>query len=366
MKPVVVLDTNAVHGSKPFTRSDSAVLLMLAKTNRLRLVIPDVVLHELSRQWADSIAESSAKIHKAVNDSNSIMSEVSVPGASVQMPTVDRHHLHKAATAMLVQRGVEIPECPDLAVAALLERDLDRRKPFENSGKGFRDALIWENIRSTCVDLADPATPVILVTDNHSDFCVDSDGELHPDLRGELPDGQRLEVVKRLNLLLQHDEITPLVALLRVQESIDPALLTRLVDDTLAELYATHLDSAVDLYDSDGVYAPPFTIHVDEPSFDEILFDEGTIEFEVFRIDDPDEMTIRVTVEADCTLEGYVSKSDFHLFESGEVAVHEDWNNFVFRASEQHRLRFTLSADFTEDLVEDIVLTVDDVEDVGF
>src|SRR6476661_3420948 len=129
MKPVVVLDTNALHGSKPFTRGDTTVLLMLAKTDRIRLVMPDVVLQELSRQWADSIAEKITTIDKAVNDSNAIMSEVSVPGVSVQFPPVDRHHLHKAATTMLVQRGVEIPPCPDMAVTDLVERDLDRRKP---------------------------------------------------------------------------------------------------------------------------------------------------------------------------------------------------------------------------------------------
>lgn len=37
----------------------------------------------------------------------------------------------------------------------------------------------------------------------------------------------------------------------------------------------------------------------------------------------------------------------------------------MFRASEQRRLRFTLSADFTELTIDDIALTVDDVEEVG-
>lgn len=113
MKPVVVIDTNALHGGKPFTRSDTAVLLMLAKTDRIRLVVPDVVLHELSRQWADSLAENSAKVVTAVNASNGIMSEVSMQRASVQLPTVDRAYIHKAATAMLAHRGVEIPACSD-------------------------------------------------------------------------------------------------------------------------------------------------------------------------------------------------------------------------------------------------------------
>jgi len=282
MKPVVVLDTNALYGGKPFTRGESAVLLALAKTGRIRLVI----LRELSRHWADSIGEHTAKFDTAVKGFNAIMNEVSGTRASVQLPTVDRSSLHRSPTAMLVPRAVEIPACPVVAATDLLERDPDQRKPFDKDGKGFRDALIWEDVRAICAGLADPAVPVLFVTNNSNDFCDDS-GALHPDLRDELPAGQRFEIVKRLNLVLEHEEIEPLAALLRVQESIEPAKLTRLVDDALADLNGADLASTVGLYDSDGVYAPAFDTHLDDPSFEEIMFDEDTIEFEVYRTGEP-------------------------------------------------------------------------------
>lgn len=293
MKPVVILDTNALYGAKPFTRSESAVLLALAKIGRIRLVVPDVVVRELARQWADSIDDHAARIGSAAKSIDGITSEVSGPSSSVQLPVIDRSSLHKSAISTLNQRGAETPACPAVAVADLLERDLDRRKPFGKDGKGFRDALIWENVKVTCAGLA-RATPVLFVTNNSNDFCDDS-GDLHPDLRGELPVGQRFEIVKRLHLLLGHGEIDPLVALLRVQESIEPTQLTMLVDDALADLNGADVASTVGVYDSDGIYTPAFGSLLDEVSFEEIMFDEDTIEFDIFRTGNDDEMTIRVT-----------------------------------------------------------------------
>ncbi|MGH3087394.1 MAG: PIN domain-containing protein [Rubrobacteraceae bacterium] len=365
----MILDTNALFGGKPFTRSESAVLLMLSKTKHIRLVIPDVVLHELSRQWADSIAENNAKIESAFDGSNKIMGEVRIPDFSIELPTVDRSDLHEAATAMLVDRGVEIPAFPEVAVVDLLERDLDRRKPFGKCGKcgkgstGFRDALIWENVRSICDDLADPAGPVIFVTDNHKDFCAGQDGELHADLQDELPSGQRFEVVKRLNLLLEHEEIKPLADRLHVVSgSLTQQRVTRLVDRALTELGGHELET-VGFCAPGDIYDSPIHTKLDDVAFNGVDPDNDTIEFEIFRTGYHDEMTIRVTVDADCDIEGFIDKSTF-LVSGSQFTYYEDWNRHRFRAIEQHRVRFTLSADFTESTVDGVALTVDEVEEV--
>ena len=364
MTPVVVLDANALHGKKPFTRADTMVLLALAKTGLIRLVIPDVMLRELSRQWADSIAEATARIESAVNSIDAVLGELSGAGASVKVPVTDRSSLHAAATAILIAKGVEIPSFPAVSVADLLERDLDRRKPFGKDGKGFRDALLWETVKVVCAGLLDPADLVLFVTANSKDFCDDT-GDLHPDLRAELPAGQAFQVVQRLNLLLEHEMVEPLAKVLGVQNSIEPALLVTLVDDAFADPSGRDLASILGMYDSDGIYAPAIPTPLDDPSFEEILIDEGTIIFDVFLTGDPGEMTLRVAVEADCSIEGFIHKSDYYIVDSGEVRVLEDWNDHMFRASEQRRLRFTLSGDFPEDTVDDITLTVDEVEDVS-
>ena len=59
---------------------------------------------------------------------------------------------------------------PQVSHADLVERDLSSRKPFSPTGKGYRDALIWESVVELCTDLTDADT-LIFVTDNKSDFC---------------------------------------------------------------------------------------------------------------------------------------------------------------------------------------------------
>lgn len=203
MKPTIVVDSTALHGRRPFTRSDSALLLELARTDRVRLLLPDIVLHELSRQWAENVTRASAQLSAVFADLNGLLDDAVMPSLpNVVSPEVDRSTFYRAAAELLTGKGVEIMPCPDLSTAELLDRDISLRKPFSSKGNGFRDALIWENVKSLGIG-ASSSTPVLFVTNNSYDFCDEQDKtRLHADLRGELPGGSEIEVVPHLRALL--------------------------------------------------------------------------------------------------------------------------------------------------------------------
>jgi hypothetical protein len=67
----------------------------------------------------------------------------------------------------------------------LVKRSLVAKKPFVESGRGYRDALVWhsllELLRSTSED-------IVFVSQNSNDWCGDRKDALHPDFVGELRD----------------------------------------------------------------------------------------------------------------------------------------------------------------------------------
>lgn len=374
MKHVAILDTNALFGLKSLTRGDFTRVTALARMGYIRLVVPDVVVQELARQAAKELSDKWSTLRNAVDGFNGVASEAAAIGVAVTpsparldpLQPADRSTVHAALTTFLKDRQVETPTYPDVTVSDLLARDLDSKKPFAASGKGFRDALIWETVRELCDGLGGSDTLVVFVTGNHTDFCIGKGKGLHSHLRDDLRPGQRFEVVENLPALLAHEEVATFVESLRVvNEALTPKKVAKLVDDALSELWGLELASTVGVYDGDGFYEIPIDTSLDDTAFNEIYPDSGTIAFEVFRTGNADEMTIRVTVDADVDIEGFIDKGELLAADDDNYSNIEDWNRHVFRASESHHVRFTLSADFDGATVGGVALHVDEIEEVS-
>ncbi|AQX15280.1 hypothetical protein BCR15_00610 [Tessaracoccus lapidicaptus] len=364
MQPVVIIDTNALYGRKPFTQAYSVRLLALAESGHVRLIVPEVVLLELSRQWLEEVQGKSAEVLTGVKKLNEAFVEFELGQVGLEVPKPDRTAFYDYAENLFRSKRAEIPSPPEVSVRDLLAKEIEVRKPFARQGTGFRDALIWETVRELCADLDDPETPVVFVTNNHTDFCDRKGGSLHPDLREDLAASQAFDVVPSLRHLLDHEAVAPLAEAFRViEDTFTPDRLEELVDSAIADLHGVDVEEALGVHVGDGMYEVPISTGLSGAAFEEIMFEEDTISSEIYRAGD--ELTIRVTVDADCSFDGYIDKSDYFLHdEAPGFSVLEDWNDYVFRASVLGRLRFTFSASFTEATMEDIVLSLDEAEEI--
>lgn len=364
MTPVVILDSNALHGRKPLSRADVLELLELSRSGYIRLVVPDVVLHEISRQWAERLDKSATDLKIALKAVNSALADVDFVEHELVVTSHDRSIFYDFARGHLLARRVEVPTVPEISVSDLLVKDLDVRKPFGRDGKGFRDALIWETVRALCGAQGDAATQVLFVTNNHADFCLPKSRDLHPDLRQDLPESMLFEIISSLHELKAHAAIEPLRDQLRViRATFTTERVEELVDAAVADLYGADVEQVLGEYAGSGLYSIPITSVLEAPQFDEILFDNSSIASEIFRSGD-EELTIRVVVDCDVTLTGFMDKSNYYMSDEGQVAMLEDWNSHVFRAADSLRVRFTLSAEFDEAVIEEVVLTVDEAEEL--
>lgn len=364
MPPIVIIDSNALYGRKPFTQPYSLLLLALSEFGHIRLVVPEVVLIELSRQWAEEVEKNSADARSAVKKLNEALVDVGAQKVALTTPEPDRNIYYAHADSLFHAKRAEVPPPPEVPVRDLLTKEIEVKKPFARQGTGFRDALIWETVREVCGRIEDVKTPVLFVTNNHKDFCASKAGGLHPDLMQDLAEGQRFDVVASLHHLLQHETIEPLVNTFRVlEETFTSERVEELVDHAIADLHGVDVEEALGVYVGDGVYEVPISVGLDGAAFEEIMYEEDTITSEIYRAGE--EFTIRVTVDADCSFEGFIDKSDYFIYAEDEgYSFLEDWNDHVFRTSVRNRVRFTLSAVFTEATIDDVVLSVDEAKDL--
>lgn len=147
------------------------------------LCIPQVVVDETVRHFQKKYSSATSSFQKIVWISSVINHNVEkiigVKEAKGEYHTIFFNRL-KSLNARIIP-------LPKAATKKILRRDLEERKPFDTSGKGFRDTLIWENVLEECDQHSEP---IVIITAD-SDFGIFTKGatdlpKLHDDLINDL------------------------------------------------------------------------------------------------------------------------------------------------------------------------------------
>lgn len=184
----VVVDTNSVHRDPWLAGETARKLVSLAESSACVLVYPKVVVDELRRQRIEAAWAAHELAAKGVQD----MARAGIDVAQTARDLSAAHgrialDLDRAFAAVLARNGILCAPVPDVATRNLLQRDLDRRRPFmeiEHTQKkksvGFRDVLIWETVLELLTS-SPSLSPVLFVTSDKGFLSTDGKS-LHPDL----------------------------------------------------------------------------------------------------------------------------------------------------------------------------------------
>ncbi|ASV13417.1 PIN domain-containing protein [Leptospira santarosai] len=69
------------------------------------------------------------------------------------------------------KRNVRFYGFNSIEIERVFQKAISKKKPFRENEKGFRDALIWENIVEMVRMYYRDETPIIFITANYKDFC---------------------------------------------------------------------------------------------------------------------------------------------------------------------------------------------------
>jgi hypothetical protein len=180
----VVLDTNTIQrGGFRFRGTAFRLLLNELKTQGHVLYVPQIVMDEVVNNYRKELKEIQENVGNKLGKASSLMgreltSPISEADIEIAVDDYRRFLIQRLEAAEAV-----ILDYPDTIHRDLAQRSMQQRKPFRSEDRGYRDALIWENIRSLAAREVDQ--PIIFICANPRDFAGE-EGNLHPDLRDDL------------------------------------------------------------------------------------------------------------------------------------------------------------------------------------
>lgn len=188
----VVLDANVFCADYRLAGSAFRVFLDSLRRLDLHCRVPEVALEEVLASRERELDAVSRQVKKADR------SWMRITGTSLGGPTADELEAGSKEYSLVLTRAfhehdIVLLPYPKVSHDLLAKKAVQRRKPFKQSGDGYRDALIWASV----VALAQQhREPLAFVTNNTSDFGTAPN--LHHDLVAELEAGAQVSLFNSL------------------------------------------------------------------------------------------------------------------------------------------------------------------------
>lgn len=196
----IFLDTTVFNKGKDVFLNGlyNKMLLNIAKQNKFKIYISKVVLLEARRQYEAFITSHVKNVKTAVGAFNLIPGirhiSLTIPKVEDAIKKFDEYYRH-----LETEGTVTIVDYSNDLLPTLVERAINRVKPFTEGKQEFRDAIIWLSY----VKIAEEQEleNCLFVTGNTTDYC-DKHKELHLDLA---KDSERFILYKDAYALVESD-----------------------------------------------------------------------------------------------------------------------------------------------------------------
>ena len=210
----IVLDSNVfVNRDWHVDQPNMFLLKSAVEKGLVEVIVPEIVSQEVKNHYKEKVTKEHADIVGKAKRLNGILKgdEILKIG-EFDIDTIATNY-NQSFDENLSALPANRPGYEAIPHGDLIARDLDRRRPFQDSGKGYRDSLLWETILR---EVADNELDTILVTNNKNDFCSGDDYSLHPNLVDDLErrgiPKDRVRVYKDLDSFIDQ-EVKPQLAL---------------------------------------------------------------------------------------------------------------------------------------------------------
>ncbi len=188
----VVLDTTSIHGDYFLERPATVEFLQGLHKIPAKLLVPEVVVDEMVRHYRRDLEKALSQLTEAGQQIARLRAATVPSGPSLSVEERAEKY-REALLARIAKFGAEVIPYPKIGHKELVARELAGRKPFDPNGRGYRDALIWESVRSKTWGGHER---VVFVSNNSTDF--GKAPQLHDGLRREILNPDRLSLASSL------------------------------------------------------------------------------------------------------------------------------------------------------------------------
>ena len=185
----VVLDSNIIIADFWLESTNFKVLFESAKKGDVKIYIPEIVLDEVINKYNQRLEQSKLKVDSELKTFKKLSRtdrKNPLTKTIIDKSVSDyQNHLKK----IIKENSIVVLKYPKTDHKILAHKAMYKLKPFNSNEKGYRDCLIWENIKTLLTDYESAVTQpeLVFVSNNYKDFAT-SEYELHPDLISELED----------------------------------------------------------------------------------------------------------------------------------------------------------------------------------
>lgn len=305
---LIFLDTTAFSQDSTLASAAWDSLQSAAQEGLIEVAISQVTVREIDRQ----VGEKAAKLFEKIRADNEALCRHAI---SVSTPVmVETGTFQTDFLARLKRRFVQVRALPRVSHAVLVDRDIAVRKPFNRSGKGYRDALIWHSFLEWCDDHAVRPEHAIFVTSNVVDFGENDKAVLSEALKAEIPTGLTVRLERTLADAVAQVRKIKMTASPGVPEPPEPqdAELDegRESASEVAQRAGLRAFNSLLNQDWEGSETFPFALHpIERTMITWVEVDEATLEAQL--VDSVSETQIwEVRASAELTIEGMVYRGD--------------------------------------------------------
>lgn len=178
---ILSLDTNILFKDFHLEGTQFSVLLESKDDLGIKLKIPQLVIDEAVNKHGEHIANDIKKLKNATSKLEKKLKRPISDNFDFPNPTLEKEEYRKYLNSKLALHNVEIIEAPELSINQIIQRDLDRKKPFSNSS-GYRDYIIWRTFAK--LGKISSQEKIVFISNNKSDFAEDE--QFHAELIEEL------------------------------------------------------------------------------------------------------------------------------------------------------------------------------------
>jgi hypothetical protein len=190
IRTLIFFDTNVFSTDSSLSSPSWDSLADAAQSGLVEMAVSDITVAEITRQ----VGEKAEKFQTVFAAAQTALKAHGVR-AELEGPIVTASY-DANVRSRLKTRQVDVIPLPSASHAEVVKRDIDVRKPFDRSGKGYRDTLIWLTFLEWLGNDRTANTPAYFVSTDTGDFREDkSGGQLAAELKAELPVGADVSLV---------------------------------------------------------------------------------------------------------------------------------------------------------------------------
>jgi len=341
----IVLDTNIIFSDFHLTGAKIRNLCESVKSTGDIVYIPEIVIDESINKYRENLQKHKLNIDKGISDFNRLTENDAKNPITDDIVKTELDKFSKHFKKQIIELGIEIIPYPSISHKELVKRDLSRKRPFQESGKGYRDALIWESIKNICEESYESLSipEIIFINKNSRDFC-EKEYTLHSDLAEDLKNNDINE--NAVKIIEDIDKF--IVEHIKLKQKIRTDIIEKLnKDKQYNDIYLNvEIENRLEkflLYREFDYEDNPFRQEFENPSITGI--NEPIFEVKEVRQISDKETLIEIDAEVECEFYFYIFKGDFWAMDDEDMPYiwDNDWNKHYMAASESTMIYLKVS-----------------------